>query len=430
MSEEASAPASRPWWKSIGPGLVTACVVIGPGSITTSTNVGAADGYSKSWVVVLAVVFMLAYMQMAARLGVVSQTSTGDLCRKHAGQWLAVLIGVGIFFIAAAFQFGNNLGVHAAITTYVKGDYWILLFNALALAFVFAFKDLYSVLEKVMSVFVSLMLLAFFANMFFAKPAVGELAKGFIPTGITDLGLPLVGLIGTTFVIAAAYYQSYLARFKGWKVEDLKAGAVDARVSAIIMALITLMLMTTAAAVLRGQKLGNVSEIAEALQPLFGDKGKLIFCVGLFCAAFSSFIVNSMIGGFILADGLKLGSTPQDKVPRILTGAVLVVGMLVALYVIKTKTPPVTAIVAAQAVTIIAAPLMAVTLLWLCNRQDIMGEHKNGPVLNIIAGIGLLVLVIAAYNTAVNKVLPKLRSQPAAVEQPATPATNAPAAKQ
>ena len=205
------------------------------------------------------------------------------------------------------------------------------------------------------------------------------------------------------------------------------AGAVDARVSAIIMALITLMLMTTAAAVLRGQKLGDVSEIAEALQPLFGDKGKLIFCVGLFCAAFSSFIVNSMIGGFILADGLNMGSTPQDKVPRILTGAVLVVGMLVAFYVIKNEAPPVTAIVAAQAVTIIAAPLMAITLLWLCNRRDIMGEHKNGPVLNTVAGIGLLVLVIAAYNTAVNKVLPKLRAQPpAALEQPATLATNAP----
>ncbi|MGB0580611.1 MAG: NRAMP family divalent metal transporter [Limisphaerales bacterium] len=428
MSEEASAPASRPWWKAIGPGLVTACVVIGPGSITTSTNVGAADGYSKSWVVVLAVVFMLAYMQMAARLGVVSQTSNGDLCRKHAGQWLAILIGVGIFFIAAAFQFGNNLGVHAAINTYVKGDYWIILFNALALAFVFGFKNLYGVLEKVMSVFVSFMLLAFFVNVFFAKPAVGELASGFIPSGITELGLPLVGLIGTTFVIAAAYYQSYLARFKGWQVQDLKAGATDARVSAIIMALITLMLMTTAAAVLRNKELGGVSDIANALQPLFGEKGRIIFCVGLFCAAFSSFIVNSMIGGFILADGLKLGSTPDDKAPRILTGAVLLVGMGVALYVIKTGTKPMPAIVAAQAVTVIAAPLMAITLLWLCNRKDIMGEHKNGALMNIIAGLGLLVLVIAAYNTAVNKVLPKLRSQPAAVEQPAPAATNAPPA--
>ena len=433
-AEESSSPVARPWWKSIGPGLVTACVVIGPGSITTSTNVGAADGYSKSWVVVLAVVFMLAYMQMAARLGVVTQTSNGDLCRKHAGNWLAILIGVGIFFIAAAFQFGNNLGVHAAISTYAKGDYWILLFNGLALAFVFGFKNLYATLEKVMSVFVGLMLLAFFVNVFFAKPNVGELASGFIPTGITELGLPLVGLIGTTFVIAAAYYQSYLARFKGWQVEDLKAGAIDARVSAIIMALITLMLMTTAAAVLRGEKLGGVSDIANALKPLFGEEGRIIFCVGLFCAAFSSFIVNSMIGGFILADGLNMGSTPQDKAPRLLTGAVLVVGMLVALYVIKTGTKPMPAIVAAQAVTVIAAPLMAVTLLWLCNRQDIMGEHKNGPVLNVIGGIGMLVLVIAAYNTAANKVLPALTKKPKpAVEEvaPASPApdTNAPAVK-
>jgi len=407
-TEEQPSEKPRSWVKSIGPGLVTACVVIGPGSITTSTNIGAADGYSKSWVVVLAVVFMLAYMQMAARIGVVSQMSTGDLVRKHAGNWLAILIGIGIFFIAAAFQFGNNIGVHAAITTYAGGDYWIFLFNGLALAFVFGFKNLYATLEKVMACFVSFMLLAFFINVFFAKPDVGELAKGFIPTGLTELGLPLVGLIGTTFVIAAAYYQSYLARFKGWKIEDLKAGAVDARVSAIIMALITLMLMTTAAAVLRGNKLGSVSDIANALHPLFGEKGRIIFCVGLFCAAFSSFIVNSMIGGFILADGLKMGSTPQDKAPRILTGAVLIVGMGVAFYVIKSGTKPMPAIVTAQAVTVLAAPLMAVTLLWLANKKEIMGEHTNSVGMNIVGGLGLIILLITAFNTAFNKVWPAI----------------------
>ena len=151
-----------------------------------------------------------------------------------------------------------------------------------------------------MSVFVGLMLLAFFVNVFFAKPNVGELASGFILTESPNFS-PLGRFIGTTFVIAAAYYQSYLARFKGWQVEDLKRRRRRcARVSAIIMALITLMLMTT------GPQLSFVARNSEAsptlptLKPLFGEEGRIIFCVGLFCAAFSSFIVNSMIGGFIL----------------------------------------------------------------------------------------------------------------------------------
>ena len=63
-----------------------------------------------------------------------------------------------------------------------------------------------------------------------------------------------------------------------------------------------------------------------------------------------------------------------------LTAAVLVVGMIFALYVIRTGVKPVAAIVAAQAVTVIAAPLMAVTLLWLTNLPSVMGEYRNGRV--------------------------------------------------
>ena len=398
----------RSWILSIGPGLVTACVVIGPGSILTSSKVGSADGYSKSWVVVLAVIFMLTYTSLGAKLAVVSQQSTGDLIRKHAGSWLAILIGLSVFFISAGFQFGNNLGVHAAIATYVGGDYWVILFNAVALAFVFGFRNLYAALEKLMACFVGLMLLSFAINLFFAKPAIGELAVGFIPSGFSDIGLPLLGLVGTTFVISAAYYQSYLVRFKGWKKEDLKTGMVDARVSAIIMALITLMLMTTAAAVLRGKELTSPADVANSLYPLFGEKGRIIFSLGLFSAAFSSFIVNSMIGGFILADGFKLGSTPQDKFPRIMTGVVLVVGMGVALYAVKAQVSPVAAIVAAQAAVVIASPVVAGTLLWLTNRSDIMGDYKNGLGLNLVAGTGFVILLAMAYNTAVYKFYPML----------------------
>ena len=75
-----SLPARRrPWYQRIGPALITACVVIGPGSILTSSQVGARYGFSMSWVVVLSVLFMLAYMSIGARLGVVASESPGDL---------------------------------------------------------------------------------------------------------------------------------------------------------------------------------------------------------------------------------------------------------------------------------------------------------------------------------------------------------------
>jgi len=395
--------------KSLGPGLVTACVVIGPGSILTSSKVGSVEGYSKSWVVVIAVLCMMVYMTLGVKLGVVAQQSPGELTAKRAGRWLAVLVGFGVFFISAAFQFGNNLGVHSALKTYYDFDYWVVLINIITLAFVFGFHNLYKVVERVMSVFVAIMLLSFAMNLWFAQPNIAEFAKGLVPLGgAGEIGLPLLGLVGTTFVITAAYYQAYLVRFKGWTEKDVRSGLVDARVGSAIMLLITLMIMTTAAAVLRGKNLGDVADVANSLQPLFGEKGRLIFCIGLFSAAFSSFIVNSMIGGFILSDSLNLGSMPSDKWPRILTAAVLLIGMFVAIYVIQSGTKPVAAIVAAQAVTVVAAPLMAGVLLWLTNLPSVMGEHRNGIALNIAAGASLVLLIMMAWYTAAYKVWPKV----------------------
>jgi len=177
---------------------------------------------------------------------------------------------------------------------------------------------------------------------------------------------------------------------------------IDARVGSVIMAVITIMLMSTAAAVLVGQDLKNVEQVAAALEPAFGSKGKILFCVGLFSAAYSSFLVNSMIAGFILSDGLGLGSTADSKGPKVLTTVVLLTGMIVALLVKAWGMSAVPAVVAAQAVTVIAGPLIAGVLLWLTNSRDVMGERTNGLVTNIFGVIGfLLLLAIAVYVATV-----------------------------
>jgi len=400
----------------IGPGIITACVVIGPGSILSSSKVGATNGFALSWVVVLAVGFMMVYMMLGARLGVAAGQSPATLLTDRVGRWLAALIGIGVFFISAAFQFGNNIGVHSAFKEYepyitkiplMQVDYVVLLFNALAILFVFGFKNLYRALERLMMVFVGMMLLSFAINLLFAKPDPVEFLAGFVPTLSSVFALDdrfsVLALVATTFVITAAYNQAYLVQQKGWGKEDLRDGLIDARVGSVIMGLITIMLMSTAGAALRGQDLANVSDVASGLRPAFGEWGHSLFCLGLFSAAYSSFIVNSMIGGFILADGLGLGSKPSDFGPKAFTTVVLLTGMVVALLVLKAKFNPVPAIVAAQAVTVIAAPLVAGALWWLTNRADIMGADRNSRTVNALAGIGfLLLLAMAAYTACVS----------------------------
>lgn len=400
--------STRRWYQRIGPGLITACVVIGPGSILTSSNVGATYGYSMNWVVIVAVAFMMTYVLLGAKLGMVAKESPGTLIAQNGGRPLAVVLGLAVFFISALFQYGNNLGVHYAFAVYYDFPYTVVIFNALAIAFLFAFKNFYKAIERLMMVFVGLMLLSFALNLIVARPNLLELAGGFIPSANSDVNWSLLGLVGTTFVISAAYLQAYLVRQKGWAKNDVQEALIDSRVSGVIMALITLMIISTSAAVLRGKTLENVVAVANQLQPLFGGWGRLIFCFGLFSAAYSSFLVNSMIGGFILSDGLGLGSEPRDRWPRLMTVAVLLTGMGVALLVINTKFNAVGAIVAAQALTVLAAPLTAGVMLWLTNLRSVMGDERNGAVINVVAGLGFAMLLAIAGYTAVAKVWPAI----------------------
>jgi len=439
--------STRPWYSRIGPGLITACVVIGPGSVLSSSQVGAAEGYSRNWIVVVAALFMMVYVTLAARLGVAGRQSPATLVAQRAGRPLAALIGVSVFFIAALFQFGNNLGAQAALGTFVDAGGWqpvfdaglLIALNGLSLIFLFGFRNLYKALERLMMALVAVMLLSFAVNLAMARPNVPNLLAGFVPSWSSDIDISVLGMVGTTFIVAAAFLQSYLVQQKGWGKEDVKQGLIDARIGASIMMVITLMIVSTSAAVFfqpavaastagaAGEetaqpqqvvRFGNVGEVADQLRPLLGDWGQIVFCLGVFAAAYSSFLVNSMVGGFILSDGLGLGSKPDEPWPRLLTAVVLIVGMIVAFGVILLDISAVPAIITAQALTVVASPLLAAVLLWLTNVREVMGTDHNRLGTNVAAAAGLGLLLAMAYYTAAHVIPDKYRRWNSPTEEP------------
>ena len=69
-----------------------------------------------------------------------------------------------------------------------------------------------------------------------------------------------------------------------------------------------------------------------------------------------------------------------------------------ALLALRTGEKPINLIIFGQALTVIGNPLMAITMLWLANREDVMGDRRNGWVANTLGGIGLLVVVLMAIR--------------------------------
>lgn len=411
------------WWRSVGPALITACVVFGPGSLLISSNVGARHGYELLWLLLLTGVLMGTYMTMAARIGVVGGATPCTLVAGRLGRPIAAIIGINLCLICTTFQFSNNLAVAAAAGTLVpKIDaHWVLLgLNGLIIVFLFAAKQIYRFLERTMKVMVGVMLLCFVINLVIAGPGLLGIIKGFIPSWPQEisLGVPkkidgaiqdpmilIASLLGTTFSVAAALYQGNLVREKGWTIKEYNRGIGDSIAGVCVLTGISAIMLITAATVIPGKPAEDIGTLAQSLQPLLGSTAHVFFCVGLLAVAMNPFLINAMIGGSILADGIGRPAKLDDPWPRRFTVAVLLVGMVVAMLALRTGEKPVKLIIFGQALTVIGNPLMAATILWLANRKDIMGDRRNTIILNILGGLGLVVVIVMAVRVLFRLVL-------------------------
>ncbi|WP_339684340.1 Nramp family divalent metal transporter [Gimesia maris] len=405
---------------SLGPAIITASVVLGPGSILSASKIGHTYAYQMSWVLIIAVIMMIAMTALSARLGIQLKGTICDELAERAGRPVAAATGVILFLIAACFQFSNNLGVLAAVEPFMKegNDYSLAIIigmNAFIILALYGFKHLYGVIEKLMKLLVAIMIIAFAINLFQVKPDWLKAIAGLIPSlpeqaangaGMKEVMTPIVAMYATTFSVAGAFYQSYLVRQKGWTRANLKQGLIDSTLGISMLGLITLMVLITAAKVLYQnpdvETLTSVSDVATSLEPGFGKSAMVIFSLGIFAGAFSSFLVNAMIGGSILADGFGLGGYIDQKWPKLFTVFALMVGMAVAIYTKTMGQKPVGLIIFAQSLTVLGIPMLAIAMLWLATRADMKGENAIPAWMKILGFIGLITSVLLAIRTAVN----------------------------
>lgn len=390
------------WLKVIGPAFITSALVLGPGSLTISSTMGTLFGYQLLWLVVVAIVFMMIYTEMATRIGLASKVSFIQIMKNKWGKWGALFIGIGAFLVTASFQAGNSIVVGVAISFVIglSPTFWVIAFTIFGALLLFA-KDFYNVLEKLMLILVGIMLIAFFVTVFLAQPSIGSVASGFIPT-IPDgsIGL-IIGFTATSFSIVGACYQSYLVQEKGWTRDFAKTGMKESYIGIGILGLISILIMIAAAAVLRpeGIQINAIQDMGLALEPLFGSWATILFMVGLFGAAFSSLMGNATIGGSMLSDGLGFGSKLKSIRVKISIVGVMLFGSIVAIIF---GGAPINLVIFAQAITIVAVPFIAIALLLVANDEKIMGDLKNTLLKNIIAIAGLIVLILLAFNNVKN----------------------------
>lgn len=424
----------------IGPAFIVGACIIGPGSVTLMSKTGSLYGYSMLWLAVLSGSFMAGFIAIFMRFGIYGEETILGLTAQRLSRPFAILCGVALSSTSAAFQFGNNLGVTAAMNSIlpdVSQYLWPVLFTLAAIVFMFSLKHIYRTIEVMMTIFLVLMFLAFLMNLLWARPDPLQMAKGLIPTLPTgDQGIEWVtlgGLVATTFILVAAFFQTYLVKAKGWTERDMGSATLDTILASIIYTLIGCVIMATAATVLYPHTVVNsADQMASQLAGLFGPNAKMIFAVGFGAAAFSSFITNALIGGVVLNDGLGLGGQLDSAPTKALAAAILLLGMFTSLAIIHQENAPpttvaedseasapaeatappsrlkVNAIAIGQATTLLAVPLGVVVTLVVVFDPRSNRNHRLPIAAKVFVIVGLLLLLGVAGSTF-TKLLPAIR---------------------
>ena len=407
--------------RSIGPAMIVAAVVLGPGSILTSSKVGATFGLIGIPVVAGATVLMIAMVALAARLGAVYEKSICDELAKRLGRPVAVAIGLTLFTLVAFFQSSNNLALVGGVepmlgespTPLTVSAGILIATNLLIIASLYLLRDLYRNIETLMKVLIGMMVVAFLINfaVVMIDPPDFERVKSDQPQD----WFALLGLIGTTFSVGGAFYQAYLVKEKGWGLDEVRSGVIDSVVSITLLGMITGVILLTSYLVFFGHPAGaelkSVGDVARQLEPFFGSSAKYIFCFGILAGALSSFLVNALIGGTVMADSLGKGSRLDSSWTLGLTTAALLVGMVVALAALAKEGSTVHLITIAQACTVLGIPALAASLLYLGTRPELQGSRRVPKWMIGLAFVGFCVSCVLACLTA-NKVYGKLNAPP------------------
>ena len=116
---EAKKPSAMDYLKAVGPAIVISAVVVGPGSVTTASSMGASYGYKLLWVIILAALASFFYQLPAIRVALAKEVTIMEAVRMRFGKIWAMVLYYCIMFGCLIFQAGNFTGAAMAMNYFV-----------------------------------------------------------------------------------------------------------------------------------------------------------------------------------------------------------------------------------------------------------------------------------------------------------------------
>lgn len=392
--------------KRIGPGIILAGVVIGPGNITTSAMMGANYGYAMIWLIIPIAFMGISFMLSSYRASMLTGMPIIHAIRHYYGNTAAMVVGGATFLSCLFFTMGNITGSGAGMNL-IMGMNWklgSLIMIAIILACYFT-KGVYSKVEKLITLCILGMIVCFYATLAATGgPNYAGLGKGLTRWGFAGGSLTTsLAYVSTNAAITSGIYGTYLGVEKKWKKEDLFNGIMLADAIAHVMAVILISgaILLVGAIVLypAGTKIAAPAQLGELLVPFLGKAAPLVMGVALLAAGFSSLLGNTQRGMVLLAAGIE---KPVELESGFIRWGCLLCIAFAAVICYSYGGSPTQLIFLANIATAIATPFGGFFVCRLIFRKDVNEGLKTPRLLQLCMVVSYIFALIMTGSAILN----------------------------
>jgi Mn2+/Fe2+ NRAMP family transporter len=208
-----------------------------------------------------------------------------------------------------------------------------------------------------------------------------------------------IGIVGTTIAPWMQFYLQSSIVEKGIRVKDYAASRLDVIVGSLFTDIVAWFIIVACAATLFVHGMGAIqtaSDAAEAMRPLAGDYAFILFAFGLFNASLFAASILPLSTAYTVCEGLGVESGVDKHFKEApffywLYTLLIVCGALTVLLLPDAQL--INVAILSQVLNGVLLPVVIILMLILINRKDLMGEHKNSHLWNIIAwGTSIIVI--------------------------------------
>jgi len=292
----------------VGPGIVTGASDLDPSAVITCTVIGAAYHYSLLWVVIFCVPFLLALFSVTGRIGMETKKGVLDLVRANYGQHWAVALTVTMIVINMSVIIADMMAVSDAfsIVLQLPRSYFVAPI-AFTVWYVLIFRD-YRKITKALVIF-SLPLYIFIASAVITAPPLRQLVHEIVFPHLGNKAGAMQGIVA----LFGSFLTPYIVLWQTSSRSDPEhePHMADSYAATIVAAVLGISIIIAAGSVLHfaGPTDMTTRQAAEALRPVVGNLGSILFAIGIIGSGLVALpvLVASMCYDWAQSMGWKYG---------------------------------------------------------------------------------------------------------------------------